>query len=477
MAENEPASVTGPAPPARSFESKAGTACCCSPMPASQQPESTVADGEEIKNKVQSYYAERVQSPSADTAAARSCCAPSASASSIAAVLAGYDAATLQNVPQAAVEKSFGCGDPLQFAKVQPGQTVLDIGSGAGIDCFIASKKVGLNGKVIGLDMTPAMLETARRNASEGGYTNVEFRQGDAESMPIADSSTDWVISNCVINLAPDKRKVFSEIHRVLKPGGRISISDLVADALPEAVRNSALAYCSCIGGAISTEEYLTLLTQAGLVDVRIDSRLDYDPAHLAALVREDPSLRTIYGDVIDKAGDLLNQVKVASIKVVGRKPEISEKSVYTVERLQRRHLPALQKLLTENNLPLDDLDLSLDDAFVATHSGCVIGGITMERYGQAGLLRSFVVSSGWRGRGVGRAVAGALLQHAAHSGVREVYLLTTTVIDMAAHFGFRTVHREEVPTAVRQSVQFRLQQCSSAAVMKMDLSAQSRIV
>src|SRR5574341_1006449 len=167
--------------------------CCGGPsLPANE----TQTEEEKIKAQVQAYYSERVQSP-----AASGCCAKGADQAVNIPDLAGYQREVLTSIPSNAAEKSFGCGDPLAFAEVQPGQTVLDIGSGAGIDCFIASQKVGPTGKVIGLDMTPAMLETARRNARDGGYTNVEFRQGEAESMPVDNESIDWVISNCVINL------------------------------------------------------------------------------------------------------------------------------------------------------------------------------------------------------------------------------------------------------------------------------------
>jgi len=423
---------------------------------------------EEIKQQVQSHYAERVQAPSAG------CCAKTDGGTDLITKLAGYEASTLEAIPEAAVEKSFGCGDPLQFAGVQPGQTVLDIGSGAGIDCFIASKKVGPTGKVIGLDMTPAMLETARRNAQQGGYTNVEFRHGDAENMPLEDASVDWVISNCVINLAPDKRKVFAEINRVLKPGGRISISDIVADSLPEMVRRDSLAYCGCVGGAIETEEFLTYLTQAGLVDVKVDHRLDYDSSQITAMVLGDAQLKSTYGELFDQSEDLLSQVKVASVKVVGRKPEASEEFIYQIQPMAKNHFAAVQRLLAENNLPLDGLEDSLEHALVATHNGVIIGTLTMERYGVAGLLRSFVVARGWRGRGVGTALGKALLKQAAAAGIHEVYLLTTTIEEMAAHFGFHHIQREDVPAAVHESVEFRLQQCSTAAVMKMEIPSQN---
>ena len=453
--------------PLNVLTTSAGSGCCGGTIPDKAKAQmSVLPHTEDVKEAVQAYYTERVQSPGAG------CCAKSGTGADVITRLAGYDAATLDSLPDNAVEKSFGCGDPLKFAGVLPGQTVLDIGSGAGIDCFIAAKKVGPTGKVIGLDMTPAMLETARRNAQQGGYTNVEFHQGDAENMPVENNSIDWVISNCVINLAPDKRKVFAEIRRVLKPGGRVSISDIVADSLPESVRRDSLAYCGCVGGAITTEDYLTLLTQAGLVDVHVDSRLDYDPEQIVAMILADSSLRSQFGGIIPKSPRILEQVKVASLKVVGRKPVEDEKPIYNLERLQARHLAAVQKLLAENHLPLDGLEMSLDDAFVTTHNGSVIGAITMERYDHAGLIRSFVVAGGWRGWSVGKALGGALLNHAGATGIREIYLLTTTIKELAAHAGFRQIQREQVPETVRQSVEFRLNQCDSAAVMKMELPA-----
>ncbi|MGH7452590.1 MAG: methyltransferase domain-containing protein, partial [bacterium] len=158
--------------------------CCGGPSLSVDEHQT---DEIKIKAQVQAYYSERVQSPSAG-----GCCTKGSNHTVNIPDLAGYQRDVLTSIPSAAAEKSFGCGDPLAFAEVQSGQTVLDIGSGAGIDCFIASQKVGPAGKVIGLDMTPAMLETARRNARQGGYTNVEFRQGEAESMPVDDSSVDW---------------------------------------------------------------------------------------------------------------------------------------------------------------------------------------------------------------------------------------------------------------------------------------------
>jgi AhpD family alkylhydroperoxidase len=246
----------------------------------------------DIKNAVKQRYASAIQggssccgpTPSAGPGGG-SCCGSAPAAQEAAfAKMAGYAAEELTGLPADAVEHSFGCGNPLAFSAVRPGQVVLDIGSGAGIDCLIAAEKVGPTGKVIGLDMTPEMIERARRNAREGGAANVEFRLGDAEKMPVEDGSVDWVISNCVINLSPDKPAVFREIARVLRPGGRIAISDIVADELPEALRQSRDAWTGCLAGAISEEAYVAGLVAAGLVDVRVSARTVYDATQLAGL-------------------------------------------------------------------------------------------------------------------------------------------------------------------------------------------------
>lgn len=196
--------------------------------------------------------------------------------------LVGYTPEELEKLPETAVESAFGCGNPLSFAEVKEGDVVLDIGSGAGIDCLIAAEKVGPTGRVIGLDMTPAMIEKARENARKAGAPNVEFRQGDAEDMPVEDASLDWIISNCVINLAPNKRKVFDEVARVLKPGGQVSISDIVlGDDLPGEVVQSVEAMVGCLAGAVKEADYLAAMQAAGLVDVAVISRLVYNEEQL----------------------------------------------------------------------------------------------------------------------------------------------------------------------------------------------------
>jgi arsenite methyltransferase len=203
-----------------------------------------------------------------------SCCGPNASYGDATAELAarsiGYSEEEVTSVPEGS-NLGLGCGNPVAQASLKAGETVLDLGSGAGFDCFLAARGVGPGGRVIGVDMTPEMVEKARGNARRAGFENIEFRLGEIERLPVADGSVDAVISNCVINLSPAKEQVFSEAFRVLRPGGRLMVSDIVLSReLPESVAASLTAYAGCIAGAIRKEEYLRMIEEAGFRDVRI---------------------------------------------------------------------------------------------------------------------------------------------------------------------------------------------------------------
>jgi len=196
-----------------------------------------------------------------------------------------YEPGALEGLPDA---PSFGCGDPLAFSEVQPGQTVVDLGSGAGLDLLVAARKVGPTGRVIGVDMTDAMIEVARKNAAEAGFDQIEVRKGLIEDLPVESGTVDWVISNCVINLSPEKDRVFAEIARVLRVGGTMLVSDIVAEDLPAWVRESPLLTNACIGGAISESAYLAGLEAAGLVDVEVVEKVTYTPSSLLEALKAD---------------------------------------------------------------------------------------------------------------------------------------------------------------------------------------------
>ena len=217
----------------------------------------------------------------------------------------GYTAEQLAAIPEGA-NLGLGCGNPLAHAGVKTGATVLDLGSGAGIDAFLAAREVGPSGRVIGVDMTASMIRRARENAAKGGYANVEFRLGEIENLPVADGTVDVIISNCVINLSPQKPRVFAEALRALRPGGRLVVSDLVLrHPIPEPVRQSIEAYVGCVAGAALREEYLQLVRDAGFTQVAVVEERGYG---------QDGPLPAIV--VREMAWDA-----VASVKVLGVKP------------------------------------------------------------------------------------------------------------------------------------------------------------
>jgi len=184
----------------------------------------------------------------------------------------------LADLPADVTDLSLGCGDPVTLAGLRTGDTVVDLGSGGGIDCFLAAQRVGAEGRVIGVDMTPEMLKRARENAAKVGAANVEFRQGQIEALPVPDAIADVVISNCVINLSPDKPQVFREIFRALKPGGRVAVSDIVTNGpMPESLRNNMEAWSACVSGAIPAEDYAEGLRDAGFVDVQVMPKVASD--------------------------------------------------------------------------------------------------------------------------------------------------------------------------------------------------------
>jgi arsenite methyltransferase len=279
-------------------------------------------DEKDIKEIVKEGYAKIAKQGSSCCGPANSCCGSPDQTQRMSTRI-GYSEEELKTVPEGA-NLGLGCGNPVALASLKEGDTVLDLGSGAGFDCFLASNKVGKGGKVIGVDMTPEMVKKARENATRGNYRNVEFRLGEVEKLPVSDSLVDVIISNCVINLSPDKGKVFQEAFRVLKPGGRLMISDIVLlKGLPDPVKQSVEAYIGCVAGAILRDEYLQKIEVAGFQDVRVIEETTFP----IDLMLDDPTAKAVIENLklsSEKVKELAGSI--ASIKVYGIKPtEVSE--------------------------------------------------------------------------------------------------------------------------------------------------------
>jgi len=273
---------------------------------------------EEIKKVVREGYAKIAKQGSPCCQPVNSCCGSTDLAQKISKSI-GYTEEEIKAVPEGA-NLGLGCGNPLAFASLREGEVVLDLGSGAGLDSFLAANKVGKKGRVIGVDMTPEMIEKARENAKKANYTNVEFRLGEIENLPVADNSVDVVISNCVINLVPDKRRVFKEVFRALKPGGRLMVSDIVLlKELPDFIKNSVEAYIGCLSGAIMRDEYIGAIKGAGFHDVRIVDETSFPIECMA----NDPTAKAVIENLKippQKVEEVASSV--ISIKVYGAKPD-----------------------------------------------------------------------------------------------------------------------------------------------------------
>ncbi|MBM3861127.1 MAG: arsenite methyltransferase [Verrucomicrobia bacterium] len=269
----------------------------------------TTNDTESVRQKVREGYGQIAR-------AGGSCCGPACGCSGEHLVQQiGYSAEQLEALPEGA-NMGLSCGNPTALASLKPGEVVLDLGSGGGFDVFIAGRKVGPKGRVIGVDMTPEMLAKARRNIPSSGLSNVEFRLGEIEHLPVANNSVDVVISNCVINLSPDKPQVWREIARVLKPGGRVAVSDLaLLQPLPPRVAGMVEALVGCVAGAVLAKETARMARAAGLVDVQLNAKTDYVNAMNGF---NDPLYRKIVRHLPrgKKPGDY-----ITSLEVTARKP------------------------------------------------------------------------------------------------------------------------------------------------------------
>lgn len=366
-----------------------------------------------------------------------------------------YDAGQTAGLPAEALLASLGCGNPTALAALRPGDVVLDLGAGGGIDVLLSARRVGPTGMAYGLDMTDEMLALARANQARAGATNVEFLHGHIEAIPLPDASVDVIISNCVINLSGDKRQVLAEAWRVLRPGGRFAVSDvIVRESLPADVRASMPLWTGCVAGALGEQEFLELLAATGFEEASIEPTREYT---------RDDALALLAGTGLDASLADRMAGTIMSGFVRARKPV---REAPPLRHATASDLPAIEALLGAHALPIDGVRAIAESLLVADAHGRVVGVAGLEGDAPNALLRSVAVEAGWQGRGVGERLVQGILDHAAERGVTGVYLLTTTAEHWFPRFGFAVRTRDDVPEAIRASDEFRGACPASATVM-----------
>jgi len=272
---------------------------------------------EEIRKAVRESYGKIAVKEATGCGPATSCGCGCGSTQDIVSKAIGYSDEEIKAVPEGA-NLGLGCGNPTALASLKEGEVVLDLGSGAGFDCFLAADKVGESGRVIGVDMTAEMIEKARENARKGDYRNVEFRLGEIENLPMADNSVDVVISNCVINLSPDKKRVYEEAFRILKPGGRVMVSDIaLLKELPPALKGNIAAYVGCVAGATTREEYLATVAAVGFKDVEIVNEVNVKGLYAEATISFGLTEDEITEEQLREAGDSMISMQIQAFKPI----------------------------------------------------------------------------------------------------------------------------------------------------------------
>jgi N-acetylglutamate synthase-like GNAT family acetyltransferase len=375
-------------------------------------------------------------SPPVSAGQEATCCptaGPAAASDSSGFGQANYGGPRVAGLPEDAVHSSLGCGDPTLFADLHAGEYVLDLGSGGGLDAFLAARAVGPTGFVYGVDMTDEMLALARRNQAASGLSNVAFVRGFLEDLPFDDSSFDVVISNCVINLVSDKDLVLRECFRVLRPGGLLAVSDTVLTSpIDPAARADRSLWSCCVAGAMAPDEYRTRLQEAGFAEISVD----------------------VGGEQV------IGGLHVASARVRARKP--SPEPQATIRPARPDDVAEITRLLESAGLPAAGLDET--DLLVAELDGSVAASAGLEWHGSSALLRSVAVQRPWRGQGLGRKIVASALDQARKRGAAGVYLLTTTAARFFEGSGFVVADRSAFPPELSDSAEMR-GHCPATAV------------
>lgn len=415
---------------------------------------------EDIREQVRKKYAEAITAKSGCCGSA-GCCGGSQDATR---AITGnlYQATEVEGLPPDLLATSLGCGNPTALGNLYAGETVLDLGSGAGLDVLLSAKRVGPAGKAYGLDMTDEMLAEANANKVKSGLANVEFLKGHIEDIPLPEAAVDVVISNCVINLSADKNKVFREIFRVLRPGGRVAVSDIVTTKpLPEGIRNNLLAWSGCIAGALTDVEYTGKLKEAGFDDVEVVVTRVYDltsPAAGKLVPGASPAELEEYNGSLVSA--FIRAKKPANRLTAGRD--------YTIRPARPEDVPAIEELLASSGLTAVEIAAGRERFLVADRGG-VAGAVGSEYVPGAVLLRSLAVAPAARKAGIAAALMDAALARAEAAGCAVAYLFTNTAAAYFAGRGFKLAERGDVPQALLDNPAVSTC-CSSCAAMKLGL-------
>lgn len=419
-------------------------------------------NGNDIRELVRQKYAKAITTKSGCCSGSNCCGSADKAATNI--ITGGlYNASELNGISEDIIHASLGCGNPTALAELYPGETVLDLGSGAGLDVLLSAKRVGAFGKAYGLDMTDEMLSVANANKEKAGIGNAEFLKGHIEEIPLPDASIDVVISNCVINLSVDKDQVFREIYRVLKPGGRVAVSDIVATkTLPDVIKKNVLAWAGCLAGALVDEEYKAKLSEAGFENVEIQITRAYDLSELYA--------RHLISGLSSEELREWNGVLVSTF-IRAKKlsfPLLAGKD-FSIKLAQHDEFAQIYELLSKSGLPIEGVNSDIGSYYIAFNQG-VMGVIGVEYYGAAAMLRSLAVKPQFKKSGVAKELINHALQVMQTAGINDVYPLTTTAEGYMTHYGFSKIDRNEVPASVLASSALGNVCPSSSTCMKLTL-------
>lgn len=353
-----------------------------------------------------------------------------------------YTSNEVDGLPRELLNTSLGCGNPTALAELHPGETVLDLGSGAGLDVLLSARRVGQHGKAYGLDMTDEMLAAANANKKKAGVTNAEFLKGHIEEIPLPEATVDVVISNCVINLSVDKDQVFHEIFRILKPGGRVAVSDIVTTKpLPDGARQNLLAWAGCIAGALTDKEYKTKLVKAGFTDCEIEITRTYDLTNLSAQ-------ELVPGATIAEMEKWNGAVVSAFIRAKKSARQLLVGKDFSIKIAEQVDFLQVHEILINNGLPTDGVNPDNGYYYIASKKE-LMGVIGVEHYGTSAMLRSLAVKPQFRKAGIARELIEHALKVLKDSGFTDVYLLTNTADQYLIRYGFSIIERGKVPADI----------------------------